>query len=66
MSISLDALEQRIDQLVSMCGSLHAENRSLRARIDSLESDKQALAQKIDAAATRLEVLMQSLPEDEE
>lgn len=62
MSISFDALEQRIDQLVSMCGSLRTENHALRTRIDSLESDKQALAQKIDTAASRLETLMEQLP----
>jgi cell division protein ZapB len=62
MSISFDALEQRIDQLVSMCSSLRTENQALRARIDSLEADKQALAQKIDTAASRLETLMEQLP----
>lgn len=62
MSISLDALEQRIDQLVSMCGGLRTENQALRTRIDSLEADKQALAQKIDTAASRLEILMEQLP----
>jgi cell division protein ZapB len=64
MSISLDALEQRIDQLLSMCGSLRDENAGLRARVVHLEADKQALAQKIDTAAVRLEALMEQLPEE--
>jgi cell division protein ZapB len=64
MSISLDTLEQRIDQLLSMCGSLRDENASLRARVVHLEADKHALAQKIDTAAVRLEALMEHLPEE--
>lgn len=64
MSISLDALEQRIDQLVSMCAGLRNENAALRSRVTGLESEKKILADKIDTAATRLENLMERLPEE--
>jgi cell division protein ZapB len=64
MSIALDALESRIDQLLSVCASLRTENEALRVRVVGLESDKQSLQHKIDATATRLEALMERLPEE--
>lgn len=62
MSVSLDALERRIDELLSVCDALHADNDLLRLRINVLESDKEVLSKKIDTAATRLEALMEQLP----
>ncbi len=62
MSIALDPLENRVDQLLSLCGSLRAENEDLRSRVAGLEADKAALKKKIDVAATRLENLMEHLP----
>ncbi len=64
MSISLDALEQRIDQLLSMCGSLRAENETLRVHVASLDAEKLALTKKIELTATRLEALVEHLPEE--
>ncbi len=64
MSIVLDTLESRIDQLLSVCASLRTENEALRVRVTSLDTDKQALQHKIDATATRLEALMERLPEE--
>ncbi len=62
MSISLDSLEGRIDQLLSRSGSLRAENEDLRSRVAALEAEKAALKKKIDATAARLENLMEHLP----
>ena len=62
MEIALDALEGRVDQLLSVAESLRAENATLRTRVAALEADKVALARKIDIAASRLETLMESLP----
>lgn len=62
MSIALDPLENRVDQLLSLCGSLRAENEDLRSRVAGLEADKAALKKKIDVTASRLENLMEHLP----
>ena len=62
MSLSLDALEQRIDELLSVCGSLRADNAALRSRVAALEIEKTALHGKIDSTAARLEALMERLP----
>lgn len=63
MDSELFALEEKIEQFISLCQSLRAENQELRTRVAALESDKKRLAEKIDIACNRLESLMQRLPE---
>ena len=62
MSISLDSLERRIDELLAVCHSLRSENESLRGKLVGLEGEKQKLTLKIDTAAERLEGLLTKLP----
>ncbi len=64
MSVSLDQLERKVDQMVDICASLRHENQDLRVRVASLEAEKAALAKKIEVAAERLESLMERLPEE--
>lgn len=64
MSVSLDQLEHKVEQIVAVCASLRSENQVLRAHVAGLEADKQALAKKIDITRERLEILMTRLPEE--
>ena len=64
MSVSLDHLEQKVEQIVAVCASLRGENQALRAHVAGLEADKAALAQKIDITRARLETLMTQLPDE--
>lgn len=64
MSISLDQLERKVDQMVAVCASLRSENQDLRAHVASLEAEKAALKKKIDTTCERLEGLMERLPEE--
>jgi len=64
MGISLDQLEHKVDQMVAICASLRSENEDLRAQVASLETEKAALANKIDVTRERLEGLMSRLPEE--
>ena len=64
MSISLDPLERKVDQMLALCASLRGENEDLRAQVAGLEKEKAALANKIDVARERLEGLMARLPEE--
>ncbi len=64
MSISLDPLENKVDQIVAICASLRSENQDLRAHVAALEAEKTALAKKIDTTRVRLEGLMARLPEE--
>jgi len=64
MSVSLDHLEHKVEQIVAVCASLRGENQTLRAHVAVLEADKLALAQKIDVTRERLETLMTQLPDE--
>lgn len=64
MSVSLDQLERKVDQIVAVCSSLRSENQLLRAHVANLEAEKAALTKKIDATRERLEALMTRLPEE--
>lgn len=64
MSVSLDQLEDKVDQILAVCGSLRSENQDLRAHVAGLEAEKAALTKKIDLTCERLEALMARLPEE--
>ena len=64
MSISLEQLEHKVEQILAVCGSLRSENQDLRAHVAGLEAEKAALAAKIDTTRQRLEALMERLPEE--
>ncbi|MCM2307881.1 MAG: cell division protein ZapB [Sulfuritalea sp.] len=64
MSVSLDQLERKVDQILAVCSSLRSENQILRAHVASLEAENAALTKKIDTARERLEALMTRLPDE--
>ncbi|MDO8787298.1 MAG: cell division protein ZapB [Sulfuritalea sp.] len=63
MTVSLDHLEQKVEQIVAVCASLRGENQALRAHVAGLEVEKAALAKKIDITRERLEALMTRVPD---
>jgi len=64
MSGDLTALENKIEQFLAYCQRLRAENQALRSRVAGLEGEREMLVGKMDTARTRLEALMQRLPEE--
>ncbi len=64
MSVSLDHLERKVEQIVAVCSSLRSENQALRAHVAGLEIEKAALTRKIDITRERLEALITRLPEE--
>ena len=64
MSVSLDHLEQKVEQIVAVCASLRTENQALRAHVVGLEAEKAALTRKIDITRERLEGVMARLPDE--
>lgn len=58
------ALEQRISQLVNLCQKLHSENQELKQRLMHTSEQKDTYAVKVNEARTRIEALLQSIPED--
>ena len=61
MDGELSSFEQKIEKVVALALTLREENRALRSRVAGLESEKQALAEKIDTTRLRLEALMERL-----
>lgn len=64
MNSPLVSLEQKVEQIVTLCASLRAENHRLRDRLTTLEGEKQNLAERMTTARTRLEGLMDKLPQE--
>ena len=63
MDAELAALEEKIRLATTLCHRLRDENRLLRKQLAALENDRQQLSEKIDGARSRLEGLLQRIPE---
>jgi len=57
------SLEEKVRQAAELCRRLREENRDLRQDVARLEVDRRALEDKIEGARTRLENLLQRIPE---
>ncbi|KPC52167.1 hypothetical protein [Amantichitinum ursilacus] len=65
MDAELANLEEKIQQLAQLCGSLRGENRQLRQDVLALRQQNQVLLDKVDGAKLRVASLLATLPEDE-
>lgn len=57
----LRKLEQRVEDLIRACSYLKDENKSLRARQDSLVTERAALIEKTELARSRVEAMITRL-----
>lgn len=64
MDSELDALDQKLAQLVQLTQRLRAENMQLRQQVASALSQQRKSQDKVNEAAQRLEKLLSQLPED--
>ncbi|OIR19310.1 hypothetical protein GALL_01900 [mine drainage metagenome] len=64
MDSEIDALDQKLAQLVQLTQRLRAENMQLRQEIASALSQQRKSQDKVSEAAQRLEKLLSQLPED--
>jgi cell division protein ZapB len=64
MHAQLDALEDKIRQVAELCHMLRQENIALRQQLVATQQDNKQLTTRLDAAKTRLEALLDDLPED--
>jgi len=64
MENELRALEERIGQLATLARRLRAENADLRQSLLSAQNDNRLLQAKVDGATTRLQSLLERLPEE--
>lgn len=64
MNTELEALEAKIEQVVTLVHHLRAENEVLRNQMAAAEAERLHLRQTMTQARERLEVLVDKLPED--
>lgn len=64
MQIELDALENKLAQLVQLGQRLRAENHQLRQELATTLSKERQYNDKMESARKRLEILLAQLPED--
>jgi len=64
MHAELDSLETKIRQVAELCHTLRQENTALRQQLLSVQQDNKQLTTRLDAAKTRLQALLETLPED--
>jgi cell division protein ZapB len=57
------SLENKVAQFVSLCERLRAENTALRQQLANAQSDAKRLNEKIEGAKTKLEHLLERMPE---
>lgn len=60
-----DALENKVSQVASLCRSLRAENAQLRQQLAVTEAERRLLAERMEIARSRLQMLVEQLPETE-
>jgi cell division protein ZapB len=65
MDTQLKSLEDKINQFVTLCQRLRADNQQLRQQLASAQNQNKQLSDKIGAAKTRLETLLTHIPEEQ-
>jgi cell division protein ZapB len=66
MEIELNALETKIRQMAQLCQNLRAENQKLRQQVAALGGNNKVLSERMIYARTRMESLLQKIPEGDE
>jgi cell division protein ZapB len=57
----LKKLENKIDELISLCGDLNRENQSLKADSANWLNERQSLVDKSDLAKNKVEAMLKRL-----
>jgi cell division protein ZapB len=66
MEAEINALDDKIKQLLQLCQKLRKDNLALRQQLASAQNQSKLLADKIGAARSRLETLLEQVPEGQE
>lgn len=64
MHAELDTLEAKIRQVAELCHTLRQDNIALRQQVLAAQQDNKQLTTRLEAAKTRLQSLLDTLPED--
>jgi cell division protein ZapB len=60
-----NSLSEKVSRLALLAQTLRQENADLRLHLSSLNSDKEALAKRMDEASRRIAALLEKLPATE-
>lgn len=63
MEAELKAFEQKVSQLVELCHRLRSENLRLRQELATAGDESRELKNRIEGARTRLEQLVDQIPD---
>ena len=66
MEAELKSLENKINEFAEFCQRLRADNQQLRQQLASALNHGKRLEEKISAATTRLESLLNHMPADDD
>jgi cell division protein ZapB len=61
----LKSLEHKITQFIGLCQRLRQDNHQLRQQLATALNENRLLADKISSATSRLENLLNQIPEDD-
>jgi len=61
MKQQLEHLENKVDELIALCGALDKENKSLRGRENSWLSERRELLMKNETARNKVEAMITRL-----
>lgn len=64
MDADLKSLEHKLSQLITLCQTLRAQNTELRQQLLQAQSETQQLKDNIELVSTRLEAVIERLPEE--
>jgi cell division protein ZapB len=64
MNGELDILEAKVRQVADLCQNLRRENLALRQQLLAAQQDNKQMSVRLDSAKTRLQTLLDKLPED--
>jgi cell division protein ZapB len=62
----LKILENKIDELISLCNALNRENQSLKAENSGWQNERQTLISKNDLALAKVEAMLERLKATEQ
>jgi len=66
MEAELNALDEKVSQLAQLCQKLRKDNSQLRQQLATAQSESKRLAEKVNTAKTRLEGLLNQIPDGAE
>ncbi len=66
MEAELNALDDKVGQLAQFCQKLRKDNSLLRQQLATAQSESKRLAEKVNTAMTRLEGLLNQIPDGAE